>query len=88
MSKNVATEYAFICCNITWDTDEEDIGLPREMAVSLNLTRDEVNDPETVEELLSDFLSDSTGWCHCGFRWEAVDFWDEAQVERYNSLKG
>lgn len=47
--------------NIIWDTDDnEDIAhLPNEIEI-----------PETVnlsEDAISDYLSDTTGFCHCGF---------------------
>ena len=88
MSKNIYAEYAFICTNIAWDTDGEDIKLPTEMSVCLNLTRDEIGDSEEViAELLFDYLIDTIGFCHYGFDWETVDFNDAVQVARYNALK-
>lgn len=45
--------------NIKWDVDDvEDLeSLPSEMDVPDGLTEDEI----------SDYLSDNTGYCHCGF---------------------
>ncbi len=84
MSKNIYAGHAFICTDIAWDTDGEDINLPTEMSVFLG---DEINDSEIIEELLRDYLSDTMGFCHYGFDWETVDFNDAVQVARYNALK-
>lgn len=44
--------------NIIWDTDGEDISLPTEIDI-----------PEGMEdeEEISDYLSETTGYCHKGF---------------------
>lgn len=44
--------------NIIWDTDGEDISLPVEIEI-----------PEGMEdeEEISDYLSETTGYCHKGF---------------------
>ena len=44
--------------NIDWDTDGEDIQLPTEI---------EIPNGMTDEEEISDYLSNVTGYCHCGF---------------------
>ena len=46
---------------IKWDVDGEDIedlGLPTEI---------EIPEGMTDEDEISDYLSDVTGFCHCGF---------------------
>lgn len=46
--------------NITWDTDDEnpeDIGLPEEVEIPENIK----------EEDVSDYLSDTYGYCHYGY---------------------
>jgi hypothetical protein len=49
--------------NIQYDTDGEDIDLPETLKMTLpsNLSDSEYN------ELASDYISDTTGWCHTGF---------------------
>ena len=46
--------------DILWDVDnEEELGsLPKEVDIPVELT---------VEEEISDYLSELTGYCHCGF---------------------
>lgn len=46
--------------NIDWDIDESDIGvnLPTEIVIP---------DDMTDEDEISDYLSDTTGFCHKGF---------------------
>lgn len=46
--------------NILWDVDGDEIGLELPDVIEI---------PEGMrdEEEISDFLSDSTGFCHCGF---------------------
>lgn len=55
--------------NIKWDTfdpgyQNEDINLPNEIEIPQHLTNE--ND-ENIEEIISDYLSDVTGFCHHGF---------------------
>lgn len=48
--------------NIKWDIDtdeyDENLGLPTEIEIPAGMTD---------EEEISDYLSDETGFCHCGF---------------------
>jgi hypothetical protein len=54
--------------NIQWDTDGEDLDLPRTMRVKLD-----PGDQENWEDLVSDEISDQTGFCHFGFEAEIVE---------------
>lgn len=45
--------------NIQWDTDGEDVTLPTEILIPFGMEDD--------EEAISDYLSESTGFCHEGF---------------------
>ena len=54
--------------NIQWDTDGEDLNLPRTMQVKLD-----PGDQENWEDLVSDAISDQTGFCHFGFEAEIVE---------------
>ena len=54
--------------NIKWDTDDEspmELGLPTEVEVELPDRFPNYN--EDIEEFVSDYLSDTYGFCHCGF---------------------
>ena len=50
--------------NILWDTDGEEVNLPNEIEIP-----DWVNKEDDDE--ISDYLSDTTGFCHFGY--ELVD---------------
>ena len=50
--------------NILWDTDGEEVNLPNEIEIP------DWVDKENHDEI-SDYLSDTTGFCHFGF--ELVD---------------
>ena len=50
--------------NILWDTDGEEVNLPNEIEIP------DWVDKEDDDEI-SDYLSDTTGFCHFGF--ELVD---------------
>lgn len=54
--------------NIRWDTAGEDLDLPRTVHVEL-----EAEDDEELEDLVSDELSDRTGFCHFGFDLDIVE---------------
>ena len=57
-------------CNIYWDIEyewqlEE---LPEEIEIDPNdLGIEEGDDCETIIDLVSDYISNITGFCHCGF---------------------
>lgn len=44
--------------NIRWDTDGENISLPKEI---------DIPEEMTDEDEISDYISDVTGFCHKGF---------------------
>ena len=53
--------------NILYDTDgEDDIELPQEFVL-------EVEDNEDVEDVLSDYITEQTGFCHRGFFYEVIN---------------
>lgn len=53
--------------NIKWDTDG-DIELMKQLPTEI-----EIPEGITDEEEISDYLSDKTGFCHCGFDLVVVD---------------
>jgi len=55
--------------DIHWDTDGEEVDLIAEATVTV--PDDEYEDEdEYVQQYLSDWLSDTTGFCHYGFEYE------------------
>ena len=50
--------------NIVYDTDGEEIDLPKELTLEVN-----TDDMEEISDLASDHISDTTGYCHNGFEW-------------------
>ena len=48
--------------NIEWDTDGEYIDLPNEIDIP-----EDLDFKDDIEETVSDYLSDTTGFCHKGF---------------------
>lgn len=53
-----------IATNIKWDTDGEPVDLPTEIILP-----EDVSDPDEA----TDYLSDLTGFCHCGFDIETIE---------------
>ena len=53
--------------NIKWDTDGENIPLPK--TLELELPKDIQNDIEEVEEYIADEISNITGFCHYSFKY-------------------
>ncbi len=65
--------------NIEWDIDYTETGdLPVEMDIPDEVFEDE-EDLESVLDAISDYLSDTTGFCHEGFNVEMTD----TEKERY-----
>lgn len=54
--------------NINYDTDGEEISLPDELVMTIPKGAKE----SELTELASDFISDSTGFCHNGFDWSPI----------------
>lgn len=50
--------------DIKYDTDGENIDLPRELTVELP---DDVITDDDISEYVSDYISNHTGYCHFGF---------------------
>ena len=50
--------------NILWDTDGEEVNLPNEIEIPDWVDKED-------DDAISDYLSDTTGFCHFGF--ELVD---------------
>ena len=49
---------------IAYGTDGEEIDLPSELTMEVNS-----DDVEEIADLASDYISDTTGFCHDGFKW-------------------
>lgn len=47
--------------NIKWDTDGEDVSLPKSVVINVP------DDEEDIADYVSDYLSDEYGFCHFGF---------------------
>jgi len=54
--------------NIRWDTDGDEIDLPRTVHIEV-----EAEDEEELEDLVSDKISDRVGFCHFGFDLDIVE---------------
>lgn len=59
------TETEFIITDIEYDTDGEDVDLPKEITV--RVCHIEYPTYEEIQQCLSDAISDKTGFCHFGF---------------------
>lgn len=56
--------------NIDYDTDG-DIDLANDLPKILTLEAD-TTDEDAIEAIASDYISDTTGFCHFGFEWEII----------------
>ena len=58
-----------IVSNIKWDTDGEDVDLPKRVIVNVTIDNaDLLEDINGYADNLSDYLSDTYGFCHEGFK--------------------
>ena len=65
----MATKY--MVTNIQWDTDgdkENLMDLPAELSIDTDTLS--ISDEDEIEETISDYLSDTYGFCHYGFDFE------------------
>ena len=57
-----------IVSNIKWDTDGEDVDLPKKVVIKVTIDNaDLLEDINGCADNLSDYLSDTYGYCHEGF---------------------
>jgi hypothetical protein len=63
----MAKKQKFTITNIDYDTDdsEDAVGLPKEIVVEVDLVENSTY--EDVEHVLSEAISNETGFCHKGF---------------------
>ena len=54
--------------NISYDTDDEEISLPDELGMKIPKGAKEAE----LTDLASDYISDTTGFCHNGFDWSPI----------------
>ena len=54
--------------NISYDTDGEEISLPDELVMKIPKGAKEAE----LTDLASDYISDTTGFCHNGFDWSTI----------------
>lgn len=57
--------------NIQWDTDGDE-KLFKKLPQNIEATIIEPNEDEDVEDIISDYISDLTGFCHYGFEYEII----------------
>lgn len=65
-----------IAVNIEWDTDGEDINLPREVEIPSEVISEDADIDEYIEgyaEEVEDYLFDNYGFCVFGFNLEMQD---------------
>lgn len=57
-----------VACEIDWDTDgEDDSDLPVEIEIPKTIIAESRGDADELTDLVSDYISDQTGFCHNGF---------------------
>ena len=61
----------YLCTNIEYDTDGEDVFPPNELTIVLEEVDDDTSE-DVIEERLADVISDHTGWCVMSFEVEEV----------------
>lgn len=58
-----------IVFNIKWDTDGEDVNLPKKVIIKVTVDNaDLLEDISGYADNLSNYLSDTYGYCHKGFK--------------------
>ena len=65
-----------IAVDIDWDTDGEDVNLPREVEIPGEIIPEDADIDEYIEgyaEEVEDYLSDTYGFCVFGFNLEKRD---------------
>lgn len=57
--------------DIKWDTDGEEVDLPDEEQIDLDISNE--SDWDEIEEEISNYLSDTYGFCHDGFNYDVIE---------------
>jgi hypothetical protein len=64
---------AYKVWNIEWDTDGEDVCLPKTLDIELDLSwYDDELDDEEIEEMISNELSNITDWLVSDFEYKKI----------------
>lgn len=64
----------FICYNIQYDTDDtDDVPTTLPATVKCIIRDDAFETKEELETILSDSISDQTGFCHNGFKYKRTN---------------
>lgn len=59
----------YLVNGISYDTDGEDVDLPKTLEIELS---DTITDEDEIESKLSDEISNITGYCHFGFTYKIL----------------
>lgn len=57
----------YTATNIKWDTDGEDIDLPTTIEVVIPNEDFVKMDSQEIDDFISDYITNETGFCHFGF---------------------
>ena len=59
----------YLVNGISYDTDGEDVDLPKTLEIELS---DTITNEDEIESKLSDEISNITGYCHFGFTYKIL----------------
>ena len=62
--KKQIPENTFVVSEIIWDTDDEEIDLPKSITVEVPA---DLKDDQEKDEYISDYITEKTGFCHKGY---------------------
>lgn len=66
---------------VEYGEEENDCNLPKEITVFLDdLSLEDIDDEDEVVDAISEYLSDTYGFCHKGFMWERGDDVDTINI--------
>lgn len=60
-----------IATDIEYDTDGEEVDLPDQLTMIIHPSNPK--DEDEIMDMISDMISDYTGYCHNGFCWEILE---------------
>ena len=59
--------YTYLCSNIDYDLDDD---VQDELPCQVSVVLDELYDEDTLQEVLGDAITNSTGWCVNSFEYK------------------
>lgn len=72
IDRNILSNEFYVVTDIEWDIDEEDREEIEDLPKKILIPNGVLKGSDTIDDAISDYLSDHYGYCHKGFKYNRV----------------